>query len=224
MKTLDNVWKEVDNCNSCKSKNNSLRHILGGGKTESPEYMFVFINPTNRNITSKTGYTGPRYPFAGTKDVWKVFAEAGIFQENILEITNNQWDENSICSVLNQITSSGLYFTNIVKCTAPNGDPPSKSEVENSKALLMEEISIVKPKNILAFGLLPFKALTGRAIKLSEYFTPEKIKPVDSVDIKGEKYPVYPCYFPVGRGNPKKSAEALIRILQGSLTTASSVD
>ncbi len=211
MFTLESLWKKVDNCAICKKSENTLQHILGGGKEQQPKTMFVFINPTHRNITSKPYYRGPRYPFAGTKEIWKVFVEAGILTMDVLKITEDAWDNKTITDLLKIIEGSGSYLTNLVKCTGSDGNPPAKGQIEYSKDLLFEEINIVKPDRIVAFGLLPFKALTNQNIKLSEYFSGE-IKPMDSIQINKKVYPVWPCYFPVGRGNPKKAAEALLRI------------
>ncbi len=211
MSPLENLWKKVDSCVICKKSGNKLQHILGGGKEQNPKTMFVFINPTCRNITSKPYYKGPRYPFAGTKEVWKVFAEAGILEKTALKITENVWDNKAVTDTLKIVKDSGNYLTNLVKCTGSDGNPPKKEQIDYNKNLFFEEIDIIKPENIVAFGVLPFKGLTGKTIKLSEYFSGE-LKPLESIQINKKIYPVWPCYFPVGRGNPKKAAEALRRI------------
>ena len=74
--------------------------------------------------------------------------------------------------------------------------------------LLAEEIRIVKPRKIIAFGGLVYKTLTGKNIKLTEYWNGHK-KENNFEIISGLKISVTPCYFPIGRGNPKKAVEVL---------------
>jgi hypothetical protein len=86
---LIELWKEVDNCKECKFSKNRLQHILGGGKELNPKIMFIFINPTHRNITSKPEYKGPRFPFIGTTDLLKMFADAGLLEDDLLNKTHD---------------------------------------------------------------------------------------------------------------------------------------
>ncbi len=67
----------------------------------------------------------------------------------------------------------------------------------------------MRSRAIIAIGLIPFEAIAGKKIKLKE-----SSGKLFSVDISGKKYPIYPCYFPVGRGNPKKAEETLKEILR----------
>src|SRR3989338_7273680 len=91
MYALSDIWKEIDNCASCKKDGNELQHILGGGKTKNPKIMVVFINPTMRNISSNKNWKGLRFPFIGRKSPWNIFEKIGWIDKNLLEeIKNNE--------------------------------------------------------------------------------------------------------------------------------------
>jgi uracil-DNA glycosylase len=216
MNRLAELWKRVDNCEDCSASSNKLNHILGGGKESKPKVMFVFINPTHRNITSSPKYKGPRYPFAGTKEVWKVFFNAGLFPHDLMEQVNlNKWDQELIDSVLIFLRKSGFYFTNVSKCCNYNADLPNSQKIKKGEKLLFEEIEIVRPELIVTFGLIPTKVLTGMNLKLCDCLGEiRRGKDITrkSISIMGKNYPVIPCYFPVGRGNPSKAVEILRHI------------
>jgi DNA polymerase len=161
---LQVLWKEVDNCEDCKNSGNKLQHVLGGGKELNPKIMFIFINPTYRNITSRPDYSGRRFPFVGTKEIWKTFVAAKLLDEQILSETNNAE------FVINVIAEKEFYFTNVVKCTKEDAILPEISIINKKIELLLKEINIVQPKLIVAFGILPFKLLTGKKLKLSKYY------------------------------------------------------
>ena len=65
---LEELYQTFDACPLCVKEHNKLQHILGVGKTKNPNWMFVLINPTYRNISSAPNYKGPRFPFIGVKD------------------------------------------------------------------------------------------------------------------------------------------------------------
>lgn len=207
MNELEKLWKEIDSCNDCKKTNNKLQHILGGGKSSNPDFMFIFINPTHANISSKTEYKGKRSPFLGTKGVWKVFHNAGFFDSNFLQKTQGAWNNETIEFVLKEMENKSIYFTNVIKCTSPHGLLPSSEKIKQCIPLLEKEIKIVKPKTIITMGAIPFKALTQKNIKLNEFFEKIKKGKIESFEYNGIK--LIPCFFPVGRGNPKKAAELL---------------
>jgi len=212
MDSLDSLWLKIDDCKECRSKNNKLKHILGNGCTKNPKFCFIFINPTHRNISSKPDYKGPRSPFLGTKEVWKVFVNSKLLNKSFLEKTK-EWNKETIDYVLNELKNKRYYMTNIVKCTRPNADLPKSKEVNEKLEILKEEISIVDPELIVTFGIIPFKAITGISLKLKDHLEKQnKSKSLilyDSIEINNKRYKVFPCYFPVGRGNPKKAAEIL---------------
>jgi len=212
--TLEKLWDYCDNLHEKHFPDDKLLPIMGNGKLEYPDYMFVFINPTYRNATSSNAWAGFRAPWIGTKYIWKIFNQAGHFDNKLLEeIQNrNSWDVSFAEKVYNHLGSQGFYFTNLVKWTGGNADLPNKVKIELFLPLLKQEIGIVKPKKVIAFGLMPFEALTKEKIKLSDYYhkalSSNKLPTFDLI-INNHKTEVIPCYFPVGRGNPKRAVELL---------------
>lgn len=214
IKSLEQLWQYTQKLHLQKFPNSKLSPIYGGGKTSKPKYMFLFINPTYRNISSSPEWLGKRRPWTGTKYIWRILNSAGMFSSGMLkEIEDKKsWDVAFADKVYNHIKDQSIYITNVVKWTGENADLPNAKKINLFKPILEKEIELVNPKYIIAFGLIPFKALTNLNIKLGEYYKgclknnkPEFFKSV----INEESYKVIPCYYPVGRGNPKRAVELL---------------
>lgn len=218
------LWSTVDDCPFCREEENKLNHILGGGQIKNPEVMFVLINPTYRNISSNPDYFGPRTPFLGVSNFWRVLVESGFLDKEIYFSSEKKiWSKEDIGRLLNHLKEENIYITNIVKCTGHNADLPSRERINYHLKLLFEEIKIVNPKTIITFGLVPFKALTGKNLKVSEHYQVAKSGNVnlsETPEINNRRYSVFPTYFPVGRGDFKKSVELLkiFRICSEKLT------
>jgi len=213
-KQLNLLWKEVSKLDRELNHNNSLKPILGCGKKEKPKFMFLFINPTKRNVSSNPNWKGLRAPFIGTKNVWKVFYKAGLFEDELMKSIehNERWSYEFANDVYRYMEGNDFYLTNIVKSTKNDASQPKSKEINLFIPLLKKEIEIVKPRYIICFGLIPFNSLIKEKIKLSNYFdTFTKTRELISYDlnINAFKTKVIPCYFPVGRGNPKKAIELL---------------
>lgn len=214
---LERLWNRLDYCPSCAKQANPLRHLPGGGQENRPYAALVFINPTHRNISTHPDWKGPRYPFLGTREIWRVLGRAGFLGAQTVSLTQGEWTRETSEQVLRSIRDSGLYLTNVVKCTKPNGDNPSAQEVRAWQDVLGEELSIVRPRLVVAMGILPFKALTGQPINLGEHFQAQRKSPgllTFEGNLGEAKQTIYPCYFPVGRGNPKRAVELLSRVVQ----------
>lgn len=81
---IESLWQELVALKQKHFPNNNLIPILGNGQVHKPKYMFVFINPTARNISSDPAWQGPHFPFCGTKHTWRVFHKAGLFDGTLL--------------------------------------------------------------------------------------------------------------------------------------------
>jgi DNA polymerase len=213
-RTLEELWKVVDELNQKHFPENSLKPILGNGKNFRPKVMFVFINPTYANISSNPNWQGPRFPFIGTKPVWRIFHRAGMFDDELMNKINNSkdWPLELTNEVLNFLRSKSFYFTNIVKWTGSDTTLPNSEKIKLFLPILKREIEIVQPQYIVTFGIIPFENLTNQKIKLADYYSKtmesQKLRFFD-IDCNGEKKKIIPCYFPVGRGDPKKAVEIL---------------
>ena len=74
-----------------------LTSIYNGGCTNNPDFCFVFMNPTGKNIASDPNWKGRRSPWIGTKNIWKLFYRIGLLDEeiynDIMSKKPQEWDE-----------------------------------------------------------------------------------------------------------------------------------
>ncbi len=211
---LSKIYKEFDNCKRCKKENNPLLHILGGGKFQNPQFLFLFINPTHLNLSSHKDYKGKRrYPFIGVRYFYRFLSEAGFLDKKIIDdIYKKGWQIHDESRIEQSLINNNVYITNLVKCTKYNPDSPSKDIMKQDFLLLQKEINIVLPKYIIAFGKLPVRMIAGKDIRLKdclERIRGNSYQPIQSVNVLGKIYKVLPCYFPVGRGNRHGALEIL---------------
>lgn len=211
---LNLLWKEVSELSKELIPKNTLKPIFGAGKNKHPKFMFLFINPTKRNISSNPDWRGIRAPFIGTKNIWKIFNKAGLFDGELMKSIeyHKKWSCEFANDVYRYLEGNDFYLTNIVKSTGDDASLPKSKEINLFLPLLKREIEIVKPRYIICFGLIPFNSLIKEKIRLSNHFdTFTKTRELISYDlnINSFKTKVIPCYFPVGRGNPKRAIELL---------------
>lgn len=210
---LEQLWEEVRELNRTHFPEHRLAPILGGGRKINPRIVFVFINPTARNISSDPNWPGPRYPFIGTKQVWRVFHRAGLLEDSLISRIEESavWPVALAKEVEASLQRRGFYLTNLVKWTGPDGSLPDRKKIDLFLPLLVREIEILSPQYIVTFGSLPYRCLTGKAITLGDYYhraMGEGIVP-EEVLIGSVRTGIVPCYFPVGRGNPRRAVEIL---------------
>lgn len=213
-KELTKLFKQFDSCQRCKKEANPLRHILGGGKFKQPRFLFLFINPTYLNLSSHKDYSGRRrYPFLGVRHFYRFLSEAGFLDRKVIdEIYESGWQTKHEAEIEQGLIENDVYLTNLVKCSQLHPNNPRLAVIKEDFPLLQEEIRLVSPRFIVAFGRLPLKIITGKEIRLGESYKRLKrgtYRSLRSVDILGKRYEVLPCYFPVGRGNPQRATEIL---------------
>ena len=222
IQSLSALWEHVNTITKQHYPDNRLMPILGGGKEHNPKFMIVFINPTARNISSNPSWNGPRFPFIGRKRPWVEFSKAGLFDETLLEeVKNNEnaWSLDFTEKVRKHLEEQEIFVTNIVKNTGEKADLPKADQINLYTELFKKEIEIVNPQYIIAFGLIPIKALLKENLKLSDYYTAVKDKGAIityDLPINGKNYKVIPCYYPIGRGNPHLAVE-LLRLIKETL-------
>ncbi len=219
--SLDKLWNHVEHITKQAYPNNNLQPILGNGKINHPKFMIVFINPTIRNISSNPQWKSIRYPFIGRKRPWKEFNKSNLIKDkeimqHILENENN-WDYEFTDKMKNYLAKQELYVTNIVKNTGHNADLPKADQINLYLPSFLKEIELIDPKYIITFGLIPFNALTKEKIKLKQYH--EQVVETNkiqfyNIEINSKQYKVIPCFYPIGRGNPKLAIEMLKIIIE----------
>jgi len=187
---------------------------MGGGKFKNPRFFFLFINPTHRNLSTHRTYKGERrYPFIGVRHLYKSLAEAGFVDKKLVQkIYRCGWQLEDEHRIEKSLRDNGVYISNFVKCAQPNPVNPTKNVMRENLPLLAKELSIVNPRYIVTFGLLPLGMLTNNSYKLRDILvTAEKktYKSVLSVPLDNRQYKILPCYYPLGHGNPPKAQKIL---------------
>jgi len=177
----------------------TLDPIVGGGKEENPDICFVFMNPTGRNIASEKTWESLKYPWIGTKNVWKLFLGVNLFEEGIFneirERKPNDWDYSFTEKVFEEVSNRGMYLTNLAKCTQLDARPLPNLIFKEYRNLLLEELNIVKPKKIVTFGNQVSSIFLEKPISVSK-----ERKNDYKMDILGTEKDVLPVYYPVGQG------------------------
>jgi len=175
--------------------------------------MLVFINPTVRNITAHASWSGPRFPFAGKPKLWQILAEAGFVDADLPGRMAALGPTPEMVELLIRETRRRrLYLTNAVKCVDDGSSLPTPLRVAAAWPFLQTEIALVQPRSIVTFGLIPFRQLTGMTVRLADELWKAQqgyVEAYPSHPIEGRTYPVFPCYFPTGRGNPVAAARML---------------
>ena len=81
---LEELYEKYDKLQR-KYGDKKLHSIYFGGKKENPSLCFVFMNSTAGNVAAEPTWDGPRYPWLGTKNVWKLFYKLDLIDEEIYE-------------------------------------------------------------------------------------------------------------------------------------------
>jgi len=200
---LEELYEKYDRLQK-KYGDKSLHSIYFGGKKENPSICFVFMNPTAGNIAAEKDWDGPRYPWLGTKNIWKLFNKLELLDDNILEEIEKKkkldWTKEFSEKVYKNIENHDIYITNLAKCTQIDARPLKDDYYKAYLKLFMKEMSIVKPKRIVLFGNQVSSIVLGEKIKVSE---------VRKKKFECNGYEMYSVFYPVGNGifNMDKSIE-----------------
>ena len=193
----------------------TLDSIYNGGDSNNPDILFVFMNPTGRNIASPKTWKGLKAPWLGTKNIWKLFTTINLFDKNLLDEINEKkpkdWDYDFANKVYDEVKRNNYFITNLGKCTQTDARPLKDEVLKSYLGLLEQEIDIVKPKIIITFGNQVSSIILNKKISVGEcrkqYFEKE---------IGTKIYKVFPVYYPVGNGtfNIDKAIEDLKYIIE----------
>lgn len=177
----------------------TLSSIYNGGCEENPDICFVFMNPTGKNVASTKEWKGRRSPWIGTKNIWKLFYNVGLIEEELFnkiqKMKAAEWTEEFADYVYSKVEENKYYITNLGKCTQIDARPLPDSVLKQYLELLYKEIDIVNPKKIIVFGNQVSTIFLGQKICVKSVRKQEfKIK------INNKEYPVYPVFYPIGNG------------------------
>lgn len=186
----------------------NLDSIYNGGCTENPDIMFVFMNPTGRNIASDKSWHGRKSPWIGTKNIWDLFVAVDLIDNSlynrIKSIKGPDWTVDFAEEVYKNVEDHRFFITNLGKCTQIDARPLPDSTYKEYLHLLKKEIAIVKPKVIILFGNQVSSIVLNQKISVSATRKKEFILEIDD-----EKYRCFSVFYPIGNGrfNIDKSIE-----------------
>ena len=185
-----------------------LDSIYNGGCKNNPDICFVFMNPTGRNIASNKDWKGPKSPWIATKNIWDLFYEVNILDEEtyvkIKTIKGKDWTEDFAREVYNNVEKHKYFITNLGKCTQVDARALPDSVYLEYLDLLYKEIEIINPKVIVLFGNQVSSIVLNEKVSVSQSRKKLYIK-----NINGIEYKFYSVFYPVGNGrfNIDKSIE-----------------
>ncbi len=192
-----------------------LTAIYNGGCTSNPDFCFIFMNPTGKNVASNPNWKGRKSPWIGTKNIWKLFYRIGLLDEemymNIMSKRPQDWDEKFADLVYDDVEKHKYFITNLGKSTQIDARPLSDLVLSQYLDLLCKEIEIIKPRTIITFGNQVSSIILNKNISVSKCRKQSFVKM-----IAGKNYNVYPVYYPIGNGmmNIDKAVEDLNSIIK----------
>jgi hypothetical protein len=176
-----------------------LNAIYGAGCTVKPRVMFVFMNPTARNVAAHPTWNGIRAPWLGTRAVWKLFAELGLLTSELFALTQSlrptDWTAAFAQQLYRHLAEQRIYVTNLAKCTLSDARPLPNSVFKEYVALLHGEVDSATPGTIVAFGNQVSSILLGRQVSVSAYGDGARHIRTGRTTTK-----VIPTHYPVGQG------------------------
>jgi DNA polymerase len=211
---VEKLKKKFDELQALYGDKN-LDAIYGAGEICNPKICLVFMNPTGKNVSADKDWKGLKAPWLGTKNVWRFLSRVGLFDKSLLfEIEQKkpkEWDYDFAERVYKEVKRNSVYITNLCKATQKDAKPVSSKVFKKYLDLFKEEMLIVKPKIIIAFGSQVASLLLNKNVSLPRYR--EKY---EEVKINGEVFKVFPVYYPLGQGmkNIKIAESDLKKILQ----------
>lgn len=192
-----------------------LDSIYNGGCPNNPNICFIFMNPTGRNIASAKSWKGPKSPWIGTKNIWSLFYELDIINDDIYKDIRSkkgsEWTEEFAELVYKNVENNKVFITNLGKCTQIDARPLKDEVFLNYLDLLEKEIEIVNPKVIILFGNQVSSIFLKEKISVSQVRKKEFVKKINN-----KNYKCYSVYYPVGNGffNIDKAIEDIKYIIK----------
>lgn len=179
----------------------SLMPIYGAGRINNPQFMFVFMNPTGRNISAQPTWRGIRAPWIGTKNVWGMFEKLGIVPTDLWKETQlrkrEEWTADLAQALYLALANSSVFVTNLAKCTQLDARHLSDAVFHEYRKQFIRELEIVQPRYVITFGNQVSSVLLRKNVSVSSY--PGALSEILTLDAGGS-FDVYPTFYPVGQG------------------------
>ncbi len=174
--------------------------IYGAGCVSKPNVMFIFMNPTGRNVSAYSTWTGLRATWLGTKNIWGLLFKLKFLSEDKYKLTQTlraeEWTENLAKAIYRELAKNKVYITNLAKCTQDDARPLHNNIFKKYLKNTRKEIFLIRPKKIILFGNQVSSVILNRPISVNKY----KGAQSETLKIKNVTFRVYPVYYPVGQG------------------------
>ena len=132
------IREDLGDCTRCKLHKQGRKQIVFGVGNPRAELMFVGEGPGADEDTQGE-------PFVG---------RAGQLLNNMIRAMG--------------IRREDVYIANVVKCRPPGNRTPERDECETCSPFLMRQISVIKPKVMVALGAVAAKNLLAMNASMSE--------------------------------------------------------
>lgn len=211
---LDELKKQYDKLQK-KYGTKELDSIYNGGCIYNPDIMFVFMNPTGRNIASEKTWKGRKSPWIGTKNIWKLFHQIHLIDDLLYDEIYlkkpHDWNYDFADKVYQEVEENKFFITNLGKCTQLDARPLPDTVLASYLKLLLKEVDIIQPKIIITFGNQVSSIILDKKISVSE-----NRKQYYEKKIGNHVYKIFPVYYPIGNGifNIDKSIEDINWIIE----------
>lgn len=196
---LNQLKKDIDDLQLLFGDKN-LKSIYGAGCIKNPKVMFIFMNPTAKNVSSFNSWKGLRAPWLGTKNVWQIFYALDIvsfdYFQKIQEMKIGDWDVNFAYNIYKEVVEKKVYITNLAKCTQVDARSLKNDVFKNYLKIMEKEIIAINPKNIITFGNQVSSIILGKPVSVGDYKRNKK----EVLKISRKSFNVYPTHYPVGQG------------------------
>jgi len=139
VRALQIIREDIGDCTRCKLHQQGRKQIVFGVGNPKADLMFIGEAPG-----ADEDMKGE--PFVG---------RAGQLLTNMIKAMGLSREE--------------VYIANVIKCRPPGNRQPERDECETCSPFLMRQISVVKPKAIVALGAVAAKTLLAINAPMSEF-------------------------------------------------------
>jgi uracil-DNA glycosylase len=138
IKTLDDLYIQINNFDKCDIKNNSRSTVIYDGQSDAKIMLIGEAPGEDEDILGK--------PFVG---------RCGKLLDNIINYAGFSRDASD--------SHISVYITNVVFWRPPGNRLPSQEEVDLCKPFLLDHINLISPEIIVTLGNTPTKTLLNTA-------------------------------------------------------------
>jgi len=135
---LEDLKKEVVNCNKCGLANRRSNVIFGEGNSHAPIIIIGEAPGKDEDLKGR--------PFVG---------HSGQLLDKILDACGFNRTHH-------------IYISNIIKCRPPGNRIPFPEEVRICKPYLLQQIDLIKPKILILLGATALKSLIGPEMRITK--------------------------------------------------------